>query len=251
MNFRSIRTITYLGGFLLITTPKRMQLRKLAETDPKAAARISQEYVKGAMQHIFKITGSTIEIEGLEHIPTEETVLFAGNHRSFFDLVVTESVIPTEQCPGYVAKKSLFSIPGLRGWMELIRCLSLDRSNMKDGLKTIFKGADYLKEGSNMFIFPEGTRSKNGQLLEFKGASLKMAQKAKVAVVPVAITGTSAIFEDNKAFSIKPSHVTITFAEPFYIHKLPRPEQKGAVVTVRQTIADILDSKKGIEESAS
>lgn len=247
MNFRSIRVVASIASFLLLTTPKRKELRKVAETDPKAAARVSHEYTKEIMNRVLKHAGTTVDVRGLENIP-DETVLFAGNHSSLFDLVVTESVIPVDKGPGYVAKDSLAKIPGLKGWMELVRCLFLDRSNMKEGLKTIFKGADYLKEGSNMFIFPEGTRSKTGELLEFKGASLKMAQKAKVGVVPVAITGTADIFENNPALSIKPSHVTITFAEPIYIHTLPRPEQKEAVNMVRQTIADIIEEVKAEEK---
>ena len=239
MNFRTIRTVLYLGGFLLTTTPKRMELRKLAETDPIEASRISHTYIKKAVKHILDISGSTLTVHGLEHIP-EATVLYAGNHLSFFDIVAVETALPEEACAGFIAKASLEKIPGLRGWMHLVRCLSLDRSNMKEGLKTIFKGAEYLKEGSNMFIFPEGTRCKEGHLGEFKGASLKMAQKAKVPVVPVAITGTAAILEDNPGLSIRPSHVTVTFAEPLMISDLPRPEQKNAVEMVKQTIADCI-----------
>ena len=239
MNFRTLRILTYFGGFLCSTAPARMRLRKLAETDPQEAARISHTYINKAVNRIFDLTGSTLTVKGLENLP-EGPCLYAGNHLSYFDIVVIEKVLPVEKKAGFIAKDTLKKIPGLSGWMELIRCIFLDRSNAKEGLKSIFKGADYLKEGSNMFIFPEGTRGKPGQLLEFKPASLKMAQKAGVPVVPVAITGTSAILEDNPGFSVKPSHVTITFAEPFDLCALPRPEQKKAVGQIQQIVEDCI-----------
>ncbi len=238
MNFNSIRTLASLGFFFLKTKPKRNQLRKLNETNPEEANRIAHEYIKKEIQHIVDFCGMTIEIKGQEHIPQDQACLFAANHSGMFDIALVELAV--DKGVGFVAKDSLGNIPGLSSWMSLIRCLFLDRTDMKAGLKTIFLGADYLKEGYNMCIFPEGTRSKTGELLEFKAASLKMAQKAKVPVVPVAITGTAEALENNKHLSIKPSHMTITFHEPLLINDLPRPEQKKAVEMVRQTIADTL-----------
>lgn len=239
MTLRSIRTITYICSFLLRNIPTRKRLQKMYEHNPAEASRISHQYVKKATNRIFEITGSTITVNGIENIP-EGACLFAGNHSSYFDIVVMENVLP--EGTGFVAKDSLGKIPELSGWMSLIHCLFLDRKDMKEGLKTIFKGAEYLSEGYPMCIFPEGTRCKEGELGEFKPASLKMAQKAKVPVVPVAITGTSKIFETNSFLSVKPSHVTVTFAPPVLIHELPRPEQKNVVEMVRQTIKESIES---------
>lgn len=240
MNTRTLHALSYLAGFLFKTAPARKKLYKLAETDPKESFRLSHDRLTGAVDRLFDISGSALTVKGLEHIP-EETCLFASNHLSYFDIVVLEKVLPESKKAGFIAKDSLKKIPGLSSWMELIRCIFLDRSNPKEGLKSILKGADYLKDGYNMFIFPEGTRCKEGQLGEFKPASLKMAQKAKVPVVPVAITGTSSILEANRGLSMKPSKVTVTFGEPVRIHEMPRPEQKLAVDQVRQTIQDAID----------
>lgn len=99
--------------------------------------------------------------------------------------------------------------------MKRIHCLFLDRKDIRKGLQTILEGAEYLKEGYSMCIYPEGTRSTNGELGEFKGGSLKMAQKAKAPIVPVAIRGTRDIFENNLGLRVCPSHVTISFGTPF------------------------------------
>ncbi|MDO4977853.1 MAG: lysophospholipid acyltransferase family protein [Eubacteriales bacterium] len=239
MTLRSIRTILSLGGFLIASTPKRAKLRKLAETDPIEAAKLSHEYIKKEVEHLFEISGSTLEVKGLENIPTDQACLFAGNHLGFFDVIVLEHILPVSA--GFIAKDSLQKIPGLSAWMELLRCLFLNRKDTKEGLKIIFKAADFLKEGYSMIIFPEGTRYREGELGEFKGASLKMAQKAKVPVVPFALTGTGKIFEENSFLSVKPSHVTITFGEPLLINALPRPEQKMAVEMVRNTVQTMIN----------
>lgn len=241
MNLRSIGIVCYVGGFLLCTTPARRKLRRLEKTDPEQANKIAHQYVKRALKNIIAISGSTVETEGLENIP-DEACLFVGNHTGYFDIMVTETVIPTGV--GYVAKDSFSSIPGLSAWMDLIHCLFLNRSDPKEGIKTILKGAEYLKEGYSMLIFPEGTRSKDGQLGEFKGGSLKMAQKAHCPIVPVAISGSSTIFEDNKNLSIKPSTVNVTFGKPIYISQMSRAEQKLILEQIKETIGEILVNQK-------
>ncbi len=237
MNLRSIGILCYVGGFLLGTTPTRRKLRRLQKTDPAQASEIAHRYVKKALHNIIVISGSKVEVDGLEHIP-QEACLYVGNHTSYFDIMVTETVIPTGV--GYISKDSFQSIPGLSSWMELIHCLFLNRSDPKEGIKAILKGAEYLKEGYSMLIFPEGTRSKDGQLGEFKGGSLKVAQKAKCPIVPVGISGSSAIFEDNKNLSIKPSTIKISFGEPIYISDMPRSEQKLLLEQIKETIGEIL-----------
>lgn len=237
MNFRSIGILCYVGGFLLGTTPARRKLKRLQQTDPQQANELAHQYVKRALSNVIKISGSRVEVEGLDNIP-EGACLFVGNHTGFFDIMVTETVIPSGV--GYVSKDSFKSVPGLSSWMDLIRCLFLNRSDPKEGIKTILKGAEYLKEGYPILIFPEGTRSRDGKLGEFKGGSLKMAQKAQCPIVPVAISGASAIFEDNKHLSVKPATVKVTFAKPIHISKMSRSEQKLALEQIKETIGEIL-----------
>jgi 1-acyl-sn-glycerol-3-phosphate acyltransferase len=111
-------------------------------------------------------------------------------------------------------------------------------------MKTILTGADYLKEGYSMFIFPEGTRHPEGSLGEFKGGSLKMAQKADAPIVPVAISGSSAIFEANKGLRVKPGIIKITFGTPFRISELSREERKLAAERTRSSIEAMISAQK-------
>lgn len=212
MNLRAFCILVYVIYYIIVTTPQRRRLREMAETDPAESSRLSHLAVKKAFRTILRIAGVKIEVSGLDNIP-DEACLYVGNHNSYFDILVTETVIPSGT--GFVSKDSLQKIPGLSSWMNLIHCLFLNRTDVREGLKMILTGADYLKEGYSMFIFPEGTRSRDGHIGEFKGGSLKMAQKAGAPIVPVAISGSSKIFEKNEGLRVTPGHVKVSFGTPF------------------------------------
>lgn len=241
MTIRSFRVLLFVIWFLITTTPKRKKLHRLYEEDPAEASRLANESIQGAYKHICRSAGVTIEAEGLENIP-KEACLYVGNHCSYFDIITTGSIIPGGV--GFVAKDSLEKVPMLADWMTLIHCLFLNRTDIKEGLKTILLGVDYIKEGYPMFIFPEGTRHPEGEPGEFKGGSLKMAQRAKAPIVPVAISGSRAIFEDNKGLQIKPSTVRITFGKPFYFNDLSKEEKKFAADYTQKIVLDMLKEQK-------
>lgn len=174
---------------------------------------------------ILRIAGVKITVKGREHIPADRAVLYVGNHRSYFDILVGYTTVPGLM--GFVAKKEMEKIPLLSVWMRYVNCLFLDRKNLKEGLKTILAGIDQVKNGVSVWIFPEGTRNKQENpmdLLTFKEGSLKIAEKSGCPVVPVAITGTAEIFEKHFPY-IRPSQVTIEFGSPFITKEL-EPELK-------------------------
>ena len=139
---------------------------------------------------------------GFENIP-DEPVLFIGNHRSFFDILLTYSRCP--RLTGYVAKKEMEKIPLLSTWMRFVYCLFLDRKNPKEGLKTILQAIDYVKQGISICIFPEGTRNKGEELsmLPFKEGAFKIATKTGCAIVPISMNNTAAIFENQFPFGLR------------------------------------------------
>ena len=142
MTFRSICIAVYVFFYLIFTTPERIRLKKLEQTDPQEASRIAQAHVQKVFRHLLKISGVTIEVNGLENIP-DEAALFVGNHSSYFDIIVTGAAIPGGV--GFVAKDSLGNIPGLSSWMKRIHCLFLDRKDIRKGLQTILEGAEISK----------------------------------------------------------------------------------------------------------
>lgn len=181
--------------------------------------------------------GVKLEIRGKENIPQNQPVLFVGNHRSYFDIILNYSILPPLM--GFVSKVEIKKVPILAQWMVNMNCLFLDRSNPKEGLKMIHDGVDKLNQGISIFIFPEGTRAKSDDsMADFKGGSLKMAEKANVPIVPVAVNNTSAIFEDQFPF-IKKAHVILEYCEPVVLDNLTREEKKF----LARDVHDLIEKK--------
>src|SRR5699024_2509369 len=157
------------------------------------------------LHHHFAVFNVIVELK--ENIPSDNAVLYVGNHSSYYDILCSYIATPTGV--GFFAKKEMSKVPCLRHWMEFINCLFLDRTNIKEGLKTMNQGTEYLKQGFSMVIFPEGTRSQDPEPHTFKEGSLRPALKANVPIIPIAITGTPDIFENNRKYTVKPSTVYI------------------------------------------
>ena len=154
----------------------------------------SLRIVQWAFKVIIRLAGIELTVIGEENVP-DEPVLFIGNHRSYFDIVITYA--RCRNLTGYIAKKEMLSIPLLRTWMKRLYCLFLDRENPKEGLKTILQAIDYVKHGVSICIFPEGTRN-NGEelsLLPFHNGSFKIAEKTGCPIVPMSLNNTCDIFE--------------------------------------------------------
>lgn len=195
--------------------------------------------VQWAFKGFLRLAGTKLTVIGEENVPKNQAVLYVGNHRSYFDVLVTYSRTPG--LTGYVAKKSLEKAPLLSMWMKFLYCLFLDRDNIKEGLKTILKGVEYLKQGISICIFPEGTRGKEeGKLLEFKEGSLKMAEKAKCPIVPMALSNTAGIWE-NQFPKIRPAHVILEYGKPIYIDQLDKEEKKFLGAYTQGVIQSMLD----------
>jgi 1-acyl-sn-glycerol-3-phosphate acyltransferase len=230
--------------FLLFSMPYAWYLKKKGEKEPKETQYKSLGIVQGVFRQVIRFAGITYEVHGLENIPKDRAVLYVGNHRSYFDIVVGYVTVP--DLTGFIAKKEMMSWPLIGEWMKLVNCLFLDRNNIKEGLKTILEGIDKVKNGVSMWIFPEGTRSKSEEitdLLPFKEGSLKIAEKTGCPVIPVAITGTAEVFEKHFPW-ITPGHVVIRYGEPIDLKALTGDDRKFSGAYVRSVIISMLEEEK-------
>lgn len=227
-------------GFLIFSFPLLGYLNSLWKKDPLSADQKSLQIVQSVFRFLLKLAGVTVTVKGKERIPEDRSVLYVGNHRSYFDILVGYTTVPG--LTGFVAKKEMEKIPLLSGWMRRVNCLFLDRENMKEGLKTILSGIDKVKNGISIWIFPEGTRNTNEdplELLLFKEGSLKIAEKSGCPVVPVAITHTADIFEKHFP-RICRTHVMIEYGEPFIVKELEAEQRKFAGAYTRNLIIGML-----------
>lgn len=231
-------------GFLIFSTGLLYKLKKTGKSDQEKMERESLRIVQKVFRFILKMSGVTVTVKGMENVPEGQPVLYVGNHRSYFDILVGYTTVPS--LLGFVAKKEMKRYPLLSDWMTNVNCLFLDRKNLKEGLKTILEGIEKVKRGVSIWIFPEGTRNRGEDLLEllpFKEGSLKIAEKSGCPVIPVAITGTAEIFEKHFPI-IRPAHVTIEFGQPFIIKELPPEERKFVGAHTRKQIIRMLEKEQ-------
>ncbi len=210
----------------------------IGKFNPSVKERSSLAIVKWAFRLVMKIAGCKPEIIGHENVPTDEAVLYVANHLSFFDIIITYTLVPGQTC--YISKKEN-RVPVLAQYMKNIHCLFLDRKDIRQGMKVILKAIQYVKEdGISVCIFPEGTRSRTGELLPFKEGSFKIASKSGCKIVPIAITGSSAIFEDHFPL-LKKGKVIVEYGKPFTIAELSPEDQKFPGRYTHDLIASMLE----------
>ncbi|MCR5356483.1 MAG: 1-acyl-sn-glycerol-3-phosphate acyltransferase [Lachnospiraceae bacterium] len=237
---RFIASALYLLLYLIITLPLELILFIIGKFNLPLRDKISMFFVKNiGFKVVTFFSGANIIVNGLDNIPSDTACLFVGNHNSFFDVIISYTFMtrPT----GYVAKKEFLKYPSLNVWMLFIRCLFIDRKDVKQGMKTILKAVEYLKSGVNIFVFPEGTRSKTGEMLPFKEGSMKMADKSGCPIIPVAISNTAVMFE-NHFPRITKETVVFTFCKPVYTKELEGEDKKHVGQYVQNIIRDTLEN---------
>ena len=153
-----------------------------------------------------------IDVHGLENIPKEKGFMFFPNHQGMYDVLAI-----VEACPvpvSVVAKKEIKDVQFLKQVISCMKGYFLDRKDVRQGMQIIIDVSNEVKKGRNYIIFPEGTRSKNGnQLGEFKGGSFKAATIAKCPIVPVALIDSFKPFDTN---TIIPVNVQVHFMPPLF-----------------------------------
>ena len=239
---RLIIVVLFVFLFLIISLPVLFIVRIIGHFNPQLASIASYHIIQWAFQIVRYLSGVKLIVKGKENLLPHTAVLYVGNHRSYFDIVLSYLCFPAPT--GFVAKKEMFKVFILRRWMENIHCLFLDRKDIKQGLKTILKGIEQIKSGISVCIFPEGTRNKNDdELLPFKAGSLKIAEKSGCPIIPMAINHSDDVLEKHLPF-IKKTTVIIEFGKAVPVANLDKEEKKLFAKTIQNTVKTMYDANK-------
>lgn len=238
---RSVLVLGFLFLFLVVMIPVHLILVIIGRFNMELRYKIGNAIVYWAFRWELFQTQAKIEVKGIENIP-DESVLFVSNHRSYFDILVIHTT--STKRPGFVAKKEMEKFPLLNWWMKNICCLFLDREDLRSGVQMIKDGAALIQNGHSMVICPEGTRNQKEEMLPFKEGSLKMAEKADCAVIPVTLIDTDQLLEARPGFDIRKGHVKVIYGEPIYLNKLPKEDKKKAGAYVQNIIAETIKEEK-------
>lgn len=234
---RSFFVFFTLFVFIVLSIPVYLLTLLIGIFSERTKVAWSQAIVAWAFKLVLFAAGAKVKVIGLENIP-EGAVLFAGNHRSYADIPIIYTTTP--KLTGFIAKKQIKKVPGLNWWMSNMKCLFLDRDDIKQSLKIILRAIDYVKDGYSMCVMPEGTRGHEKEPLPFKEGSFKIAEKSGCPIVPVAITHSDRIYELHQPW-VKKTKLSVHYGEPIYMSELDKDQKKIVGQLVRQRIMDMLD----------
>lgn len=240
---RTIITVLYILLFLILGLPVLGIEWIISKFNKAHADMVQLRIVQWGLKCVAFISGVKLTVIGEENVPRDEPVLYIGNHRSFFDVVVTYA-----RCPGltgYIAKDGVNKVPIFRIWMKRLHCIFLKRDDMKEGLKVILKAIEYVKSGISICIFPEGTRNKDKNnptsLLPFKEGSFKIASKTGCKIVPMALIGTADILENHFPW-IHSTDIKLIYGEPIDVSALDKDQQKHVGAYCQAVVEELIRS---------
>ncbi len=241
---RTIMVVLFLTIYFICSIPVLGIEYLLAKKHKRAVDLHRLHSVEWALRMIMFFSGTKMVVKGHEKVPTDEAVLYVGNHRSFFDVITTYSICP--DLTGYIAKDSLGKVPVL-GWiMKRAYCLFLVRDDPKQTIKVIQTAIEYVKNGISIAIFPEGGRNKDHEpetsMLPFKDGSFKIASRTGCKVVPMAILGSAPSLENQFPW-IKSTTITIIYGDPICISDLDKDTQKHPGAYFQNVIRGMLEEE--------
>lgn len=213
-------------GFLILSIPLILIEKLIGKFNPYARDISSLRIVQTMFKFFLWLSGVKLDVIGEENVPKDTPVLYIGNHRSYFDILLTYSRTPIRT--GYIAKIEMLRYPLLRDWMKLVHCLFLDRNDIRQGLQTILTAIDKIKSGISICVFPEGTRNRADsdlELMEFHEGSFKIATKTNCPIIPMALSNTCDMFEAHLP-RVKRTHVILEYGKPIYPDQLDKEQKK-------------------------
>lgn len=223
---RTILALLWVIVYLILAIPAMLYLRVVHKKDPWKAEKTARSWMTFLFNGLTLICGITVSVKGLEKVPKDRAVVYVGNHRSYFDIILTYKYCnhPTS----YIAKSELQKIPTFGFWGKMMMVLFFDSNDIKASLKMILEGIDRLKNGKSVFIFPEGGRNKEPDLIplrDFHDGSFRLSSKSGAPVIPVALVKTDDIWEAHFPW-VRKASVTITYGEPVYFDTLSDEDKK-------------------------
>ncbi len=234
---RTIFAFLFVAIFLILSLPIQLVLLIVGKFSPWTKKTVSLAIVSWAFNVVSFISGVKRTVIGEENVPKDTAVLYVGNHRSIFDVVLAYPRVPAPT--GFISKKEVLKVPLLNIWMIYMDCLFLDRSDLRKGMEMILTAIDKVKNGISIFIYPEGTRNKTDEPLgEFHKGSFKIAQKTNCPIIPVVINHSDEILEKHFP-SIKSTHVTIEYCKPIIMSELAKEDQRNIDQYVKKIMEEV------------
>jgi 1-acyl-sn-glycerol-3-phosphate acyltransferase len=187
---------------------------------------------------LLRANGVRLNRKGLENLEERHSYIFISNHMSLLDIPGIISALPVPI--RFIAKRSLTWVP-IFGWsLSLSGHILIDRASPQSALKSLKRAAFLLKNGTSIMVFPEGTRSPDGLVKEFKAGAFLLAQKAEAPVVPVSISGTYEMLP-RTGWCFWPGTIKVSIGKPISTEGLSQRQVRSLMEEVRARVIQNLN----------
>ncbi len=188
---------------------------------------------------LFTVGARVTAIDKEKALALKEPAIFASNHQSNFDIPTI--INQTKQHLHFIAKQEIKKVPFLGQYTAAMGMIFVDRKNKEKAKESLQKAGQLIKSGRDVVIFPEGTRSKDGKINQFKRGAFIVAKEGMVNVVPVAIKGTRKVNPSGK-FKLRPGKITIKYGDVILAEDFKNHTVEEFAAHVQQEVEQLFDS---------
>jgi 1-acyl-sn-glycerol-3-phosphate acyltransferase len=186
---------------------------------------------------ICRASGVEVHVSRTAQLDPAQPYIFAANHQSQFDILVLQGFLGVDF--RWLAKKELFAVPVWGPAMRRAGYIPVDRSHGRQAIKSLEEAAQKIAGGTSVIIFPEGTRSQDGKLHEFKAGAMVLAIKSGVPIVPVAILGTYEVLPRGRLL-LTPGKVQIRVGSPIETRNRSAGDKHELARVTQEAVAELL-----------
>ena len=196
---------------------------------------------------ILFVSRIDVTVQGISNIDPSQSFIYMSNHQSNFDIPVLLACLPVRF--RWLAKAELFRIPIFGRGMRAAGYISIDRFNQESAFESISVAAKKIKEGASVMIFPEGTRSMDGNIRPFKKGGFVMAVDSGVPIIPIILHGTRSIMPKGQ-MRIRSGHVYMDIQPPMETSGYTRESKDDLIAQIRAVICEKFDQHSGANQHA-
>lgn len=208
---------------------------------PVFSKNISQRIAKLWGVLILRACRIKVNITGSENLSTEDFYIITSNHQSYFDIFILLAGLNINF--KFLAKKSLFNIPFLGQSMKKLGYIPIDRENLKNALAGIKQSKNLLEKSTSILIFPEGTRSPDGELLSFKRGGLNLLLRQKnITILPLVIKDSVKILKKNSMIIHMGKTVELNILKPLPVenNKFDKKKYEILIESIENVTREVL-----------
>jgi 1-acyl-sn-glycerol-3-phosphate acyltransferase len=210
-----------------------------------ASAVRGNEAVKGTALQWSRTMCSRCDVQvhaaGVDRVQWDRPLVIVSNHQSHFDIPVIMAGLG--RAFGFLTKSELFRVPAFGRVLHKLGCVSIDRHNKGSARSALLEGARRVRDGAQLVVFPEGTRTPDGTLQPFKKGPFYLIQEARVAAVPIAVTGTYDVLRKHERV-VHPGQVWIDVGHPVQVDNESLEARERLRVRMHTVIGEMLAARR-------